>query len=80
MSTLSTIIAVVCSLTNIMWFCVFWSEHDDNNSSKRELRYAEIENSRLREENERLKNRKVKKEYVYLERNRPPCNQFHRVY
>ena len=80
MSTLSTILAVVCPLTNIMWFCVFWSEHDDKNGSKRELRYAEIENSRLREEIQRLQKRKVKKEYVYLERNRPPCNQFHRVY
>ena len=77
MSTLSTILAVVCPLTNIMWFCVFWSEHDEKESSKRELRYAEIENSRLREEIQRLQKRKVRT--VYLERDRPPY-QFHRVY
>ncbi len=74
MSTLSTILAVVCTLTNIMWFFVFWTEHDDNNRSKRDLEYSQIDNSRLREENQQLK-RRPRTQYVYVEKR--PCNEFH---
>ena len=79
--SLTTILAIVCPLTTILAFFVFLSEHDDNNRSKRELDDARHENFRLLQENEQLKRRKPRKEYVYLERR--PCDEFHqyrRVY
>ena len=78
--SLTTILAIVCPLTTIMAFFVFLSEHDDNERTKRELDEERRKSFRLLKENEQLKKRKPKKEYVYFMKPYDEFHQYRRVY